>query len=148
MPRENYNYTAINRRKFIVQIAAAAGAAVVLASPLAGLGAGFIPVQERVTVGQIMDMFIKEAPGAPFSSTVDTLKSGSRDVVVTGIVTSMFATVEVIRKAIALNANFIIAHEPTFYNHTDETDWLEKDNVYRYKADLLKKHNIDRKSVV
>ncbi|SDG18100.1 Nif3-like dinuclear metal center hexameric protein [Chitinophaga filiformis] len=140
----------INRRKFIAQVAAAAGSAVVLASPLAGFAAGFAPLtapkpraaQGGITVGQIMDLFIKEAPGAPFSSTIDTLKSGNRDVVVTGIVTTMFATVEVIRKAIALNANFIIAHEPTFYNHTDETTWLEKDDVYRYKADLLKKHNI------
>ncbi|PSL28263.1 Nif3-like dinuclear metal center hexameric protein [Chitinophaga ginsengisoli] len=157
MPRQNYNNISINRRKFIAQITTAAGSAVALASPLGGFAAGFIPMQEwgtvgavgavgavdtGVTVGQIMDMFIKEAPGAPFPNTVDTLKSGSRDVVVTGIVTTMFATVEVIRKAIALNANFIIAHEPTFYNHTDETGWLEKDDVYRYKADLLKKHNI------
>lgn len=140
MPRENN--TSVNRRKFIAQVATATASALAFASPLAGLAAGFMPVQERITVGQVMDMFIKEAPGAPLSNTVDTLKSGSRDVVVTGIVTTMFATVEVIRKAIALGANFIIAHEPTFYNHTDETTWLEKDDVYRYKADLLKKHNI------
>jgi putative NIF3 family GTP cyclohydrolase 1 type 2 len=49
---------------------------------------------------------------------------------------------EVIQKAISLKANFIIAHEPTFYNHQDDTAWLENDKVYRYKADLLKKHNI------
>lgn len=140
MPRENNN--SINRRKFIAQAAIAAGSAFALASPLAGIAAGFMPVQERITVGQVMDLFMKEAPGAPLPETVDTLKSGNRDVVVTGIVTTMFATVEVIRKAIALGANFIIAHEPTFYNHLDETAWLEKDDVYRYKADLLKKHNI------
>jgi putative NIF3 family GTP cyclohydrolase 1 type 2 len=136
------NNTPINRRKFISQVTIATGAAFALASPLTGIAAGFIPVQEGVTVGQVMDLFMKEAPGAPLPDTVDTLKSGNRDVVVTGIVTTMFATVEVIRKAIALGANFIIAHEPTFYNHQDETAWLEKDDVYRYKADLLKKHNI------
>jgi putative NIF3 family GTP cyclohydrolase 1 type 2 len=54
----------------------------------------------------------------------------------------MFATLEVIQKAIALGANFIIAHEPTFYNHLDETNWLENDDVYRYKANLLQKHQI------
>lgn len=140
MPRENNN--SINRRKFIAQAAVAAGSAFALASPFAGIAAGLMPVQERITVGQVMDLFMKEAPGAPLPDTVDTLKSGNRDVVVTGIVTTMFATVEVIRKAIALGANFIIAHEPTFYNHLDETAWLEKDDVYRYKADLLKKHNI------
>lgn len=140
MPRENNN--SINRRKFIEQAAVAAGSAFALASPLSGIAAGFMPVQDRITVGQVMDLFMKEAPGAPLPNTVDTLKSGNRDVVVTGIVTTMFATIEVIRKAIALGANFIIAHEPTFYNHLDETAWLEKDDVYRYKADLLKKHNI------
>jgi hypothetical protein len=36
---------------------------------------------------------------------------------VTGIVTTMFATVAVIEKAAKAGANFIIAHEPTFYNH-------------------------------
>jgi putative NIF3 family GTP cyclohydrolase 1 type 2 len=54
----------------------------------------------------------------------------------------MFATIDIIQKAIALRANFIIAHEPTFYNHQDETAWLEKDEVYQYKANILKQHNI------
>jgi putative NIF3 family GTP cyclohydrolase 1 type 2 len=94
------------------------------------------------TVGQIMDLFISEVPGAPFSQTVDTLKAGSRDLRVTGIVTTMFATIEVIRKAIDLKANFIVAHEPTYYNHLDDTSWLSEDPIYRYKADLLAKHNI------
>ena len=139
MPRENSS--SVDRRTFLTQITVA-GSAILLASPLTAMAAGLLPVKEKITVGQIMDAFIKEVPGGPFSETIDTLKSGNRDVVVTGIVTTMFATVEVIKKAIALNANFIIAHEPTFYNHADETDWLQKDDVYRYKADLLKQHNI------
>ncbi len=98
--------------------------------------------QDAITVGRIMDMFISEVPNAPFDKTVDTLKAGGRDIKVTGIVTSMFATVEVIQKAIALGANFIIAHEPTFYSHLDETSWLENDKVYRNKVNLLNQHNI------
>lgn len=96
----------------------------------------------KITVGEIMDRFISDVPDGPFPQTVDTLKSGSRDQVVTGIVTTMFATITVIQKAIEVNANFIIAHEPTFYNHLDETEWLENDPVYNYKADLLEKHGI------
>lgn len=137
MPRN----TTSSRRTFLTQMTVA-GSAIVLSSPLTAMAAGFVPVKEKVTVGQIMDAFIKETPGAPFTNTVDTLKSGDRDVVVTGIVTTMFATVELIKKAIDLKANFIIAHETTFYNHTDDTSWLENDEVYRYKADLLKQHNI------
>jgi putative NIF3 family GTP cyclohydrolase 1 type 2 len=99
-------------------------------------------VQKPVTVGDVMDLFIKEIPGSPFEKTVDTLKAGDRNQEVTGIITTMFATMDVIKKAIQLKANFIIAHEPTFYNHLDDTSWLEHDEVYKYKADLLKKNGI------
>ena len=126
----------VDRRKFIMTTAKAAGATMLLSGFSSGL------LREQVTVGQIMDTFIKDVPGGPFLKTVDTLKAGNRDIVVTGIVTTMFATIEVIKKAIALNANFIIAHEPTFYNHLDDTKWLENVAVYKYKANLLKEHNI------
>lgn len=131
-----------NRRKFILDLSKVAGLTLLLNNPLTSSASNFFTVKEDVTVGQIIDLFISQVPNAPFPKTVDTLKSGSRDMKVTGIITTMFATIEVIRKAIALNANFIIAHEPTFYNHADETAWLENDDVYRYKADLLKQHNI------
>jgi putative NIF3 family GTP cyclohydrolase 1 type 2 len=131
-----------SRRKFIYNLTKVAGITALSASPVISKASSLLSAQAPVTVGQIMDMFISQIPGAPFSSTVDTLKAGNRDIEVTGIVTTMFATIEVIGKTIALGANFIIAHEPTFYNHQDETTWLANDEVYRYKADLLKQHNI------
>ncbi len=134
------NIPGLNRRKFIGT--AALGSAALLSSPLISSASNFLNTTEPVTVGQVMDLFIKEVPGAPFEGTVDTLKTGSRNMVVTGIVTTMFATIDVIGKTIELGANFIIAHEPTFYNHRDETKWLENDDVYNYKANLLKQHNI------
>jgi putative NIF3 family GTP cyclohydrolase 1 type 2 len=130
----------ITRRKFI-RNAGIATAGITLASPLAGNAARFLKTDDPVTVGQIMDKFIAEV-GVALFPTVDTLKSGSPDTVVTGVLTTMFATIDMIRKAIDLGANFIIAHEPTFYNHEDNTDWLKNDDVYQYKADLLKQHNI------
>lgn len=130
----------VNRRKFITNITKGVGFAVILSSPLVSFASGFL--RTPVTVGEVIDLFKKEVSHEMGADTVDTLKAGNRDIVVTGIVTTMFATIEVIRKAIALGANFIIAHEPTFYNHRDETQWLENDEVYRYKADLLKQHNI------
>jgi putative NIF3 family GTP cyclohydrolase 1 type 2 len=132
----------LSRRKFIYNTAIAAGAGMLLAEPLMSNAVSFVKPAESYTVKQIMDMFIKQIPGAPFPNTVDTLKAGSPDTVVTGIVTTMFATIDIIRKAITLGANFIIAHEPTFYNHTDDTSWLKEDDVYQYKTDLLKQHNI------
>ena len=127
------------RRKFIANIAAL-GSAAVLSQPL--FSRAEKTIAESWTVGQIMDLFIKEVPGAPFATTVDTLKSGSRDTVVKGIVTTMFPTLEIIQKTIDVGANFIIVHEPSFYNHLDETKWLENDEVFQYKKNLLDKHGI------
>jgi putative NIF3 family GTP cyclohydrolase 1 type 2 len=118
------------------------GTSIFLATPALTFAESILKPAGIVTVGQIMDLFIKEVQNAPFEKTVDTLKAGNRDIQVTGILTTAFATIENIKKAIAMRANFIIAHEPTFYNHLDNTDWLEKDEVYQYKLALLKKHNI------
>ncbi len=125
-----------SRRRFLGQMTMAGSAALFAPSLANKLSA------PTWTVGQIMDLFMNEVPGGPMSQTVDTLKAGNRDIVVTGIVTTMFATIDVIRKAVNAKANFIIAHEPTFYNHTDKTDWLEQDPVFHYKQELLAKNNI------
>ena len=129
------------RRKFVSMLTKAVGSGIFLSAPFVS-NAFTGPKKKDWTVGDIMELFIKQVPGATFSNTVDTLKAGSRNTRVTGIVTTMFPTIEIITKTIAVGANFIIAHEPTFYNHLDETNWLENDDVYQYKADLLKKHNI------
>ncbi|WP_057939494.1 Nif3-like dinuclear metal center hexameric protein [Algoriphagus resistens] len=126
-----------NRRTFIRQSSLLASAGLI-AYPFSS----FSTSMKNPTVGEIMDLFITHIPDAPFPGTVDTLKSGSKNQVVTGIVTTMFATITVIRKAIELKANFIIVHEPTFYNHADETEWLEKDPVYQFKRKLLDEHEI------
>jgi putative NIF3 family GTP cyclohydrolase 1 type 2 len=128
------------RRKFVSNLSIATAA--IAATPMISKAGNLFKVGEAVTVGQIMDMFIKTVPDSPFKETVDTLKAGNRDIVVKGIVTAMFPTVEVIRKTIVLNANFILCHEPTFYNHEDDVSWLQDNDVYKYKADLLKQHNI------
>ena len=131
-----------SRRKFIYNVTTAVGAGMILSAPIVSQAAYLTKKPESYTVKQIIDLFMKQVPGAPFPNTVDTLKSGSPDMVVTGIVTTMFATIDVIRKAIGLGANFIIVHEPTFYNHVDATEWIKDDDVLQYKIDLLNKHNI------
>ena len=127
----------VNRRNFLMTTSKVVTGMVLLTSPLS-----LFAQPNQITVGDIMDAFINEVPNAPFKTTVDTLKAGNRDIKVTGIVTTTFATLAVIKKAIELKANFIIAHEPTFYNHLDETEWLNNDKVYQYKATLLQQHGI------
>ncbi|HEX3767982.1 MAG TPA: NGG1p interacting factor NIF3, partial [Puia sp.] len=100
------------RRDFIGNVVKA-GAGGVIANPVLS----HFSLTETLTVSQVIEKIIAEVPGGKLNETVDTLKSGSGDQIVTGIVTTMFATVKVIQAAAKIKANFIIAHEPTFYNH-------------------------------
>ena len=136
LPKEN------SRRKFITHIGIVAGAEVLLSIPFISQASRFLKQDEKITVKQVMDRFIQDVPGGAAIKTVDNLKSGTEDMEITGIVTTMFATIDVIKKAIALGANFIIAHEPTFYSHEDDTSWLKTDPVYQYKSELLKQNKI------
>jgi putative NIF3 family GTP cyclohydrolase 1 type 2 len=98
-------------------------------------------IQDGVSVQQLIDLILKEIPGT-VPNTVDTIKIGDPNQRITGVVTSMFPTIEVIRKTIEQKANFLIVHEPSFYNHQDDTAWLESNEVFKYKKDLLTKNNI------
>jgi putative NIF3 family GTP cyclohydrolase 1 type 2 len=127
---------AVSRRKFI-SLAATAGAG------MAGIVPGNVFAHRKnITIREAIDIIIKSIPVAPVDNTVDTVKAGNPDQVLKGIVATTFATIEVIEKAAALGANFIIAHEPTFYNHRDDTDWLAQDKVWKYKEQLIKKTGI------
>lgn len=95
-----------------------------------------------VTVQDVIGRVLGRATAEPVENTVDTIKVGEADRPVLGIVTTFMATTEVIRKTIGLRADLIITHEPIFYNHADESDWLERDAVYKHKLGLLKDHGI------
>jgi putative NIF3 family GTP cyclohydrolase 1 type 2 len=129
------------RRVFISNLLKAAGASVVLAPIACGAGQPK-PNSKAITVQEIIDLIIKEVPGGARSQTVDTIKSGRGNQQVTGIISTMFATVKVIEEAARRNANFIIAHEPTFYNHTDDKNWVPNNAIVKQKAELLEKHKI------
>ena len=130
------------RRKFISDTLKITGGLTLLSSPAISMAGNILSVKKEFTIREIMDIILREIPGAPFQQTVDTLKSGTPDQKVSGIVTTMFPTVDVIKKAISLNANFIIAHEPSFYNHADDLNWVTSNSVLKQKMELLQKNNI------
>lgn len=74
----------------------------------------------------------------------DEIKCGDPNVECTGIVTALVPTVNVIRKAIELNANLIIVHEPIFYTSLDKGGWYQDfdNDVYDEKRKLLDDHGI------
>jgi len=127
------------RRRFLTSVTGLVGTSMAMTLPHIKL---YGNLWQPFTAKQVIDTIMKEIPGAPFATTVDQLRSGSMDQEVTGIVTTMFPTIEVIEKTAKAGANFIIAHETPFYNNQDETDWLQNDDAYRHKIELLNKHKI------
>ncbi|MGN1344876.1 MAG: Nif3-like dinuclear metal center hexameric protein [Traorella sp.] len=75
-------------------------------------------------------------------TTRDKILWGNPNQELTGIVTCIYPSVDVIRKAIELNANFIITHEACFWNHGDHTDWLTDNKTFQMKTELLDSANI------
>jgi putative NIF3 family GTP cyclohydrolase 1 type 2 len=74
--------------------------------------------------------------------TVDTIKAGDPDTPITGIATTFTATMDVLERAAARKTNLVIAHEPTFYNHLDETAWLGDDPVLERKLAFVREHHL------
>ena len=98
--------------------------------------------QPALTVGQVMDRIQKHL-GVPWRTpTVDTLKAGTPETPVRGIATTMMATFDVLQRADKANCNFVITHEPTFYNHEDAVTALANDPVYAAKRAFLESHGM------
>ena len=79
------------------------------------------------------------------ATTRDQILYGNPDQECTGIVTTCYASVDVIRKAHASGANLIISHEALFWNHGDHTDWLE---AAQNKTFLAKKQLLEETGMV
>lgn len=76
-------------------------------------------------------------PVTGIEETVDTLKTGDPTAEVKGIGVTFLATHNVIKKAVDAGINLLITHEPTFYNHMDETEHLLLNAVYQEKKRLI-----------
>jgi putative NIF3 family GTP cyclohydrolase 1 type 2 len=100
--------------------------------------------QSAVSAQQVIEQ-IKKNSGVPWTSaTVDVFKTGNPETRVTGIVTTMFATMDILKQAVSLGCNLIITHEPTFYNHMDDTSaFIASGNkVYADKRRYIEDHNL------
>lgn len=97
-----------------------------------------------LTARQVVAL-IQQHSGVPWNGpTVDAFKAGDPDTPVTGIAVTMMATFDVLKRASAEGANFIITHEPTFYNHEDKTASFQAagDPVWREKEDFIQRHRL------
>ncbi len=94
------------------------------------------------TAANIIETIIQKTGSRLIPNTVDVIKEGSPGTKVKGIVTTMFATMDVLRQAVDRNCNLIIAHEPLYYNHRDETSELKNDPVFKEKQSYIRDHNL------
>jgi putative NIF3 family GTP cyclohydrolase 1 type 2 len=92
---------------------------------------------QPMTASAVIETIIKQTGSEPVPNTVDVFKSGDPQTPVKGIVTTMFATMDVLKKAVELKCNLIIAHEPVFYNHRDETAQFLNDPVFLEKKKFI-----------
>ena len=96
----------------------------------------------NATAEQVIAGIIKNTLSAVIPNTVDVIKAGDPQTKVTGIVTCMFATMDVLKQAVNKHCNLIVVHEPLFYNHLDETTTLQNDPVYLEKKKFITDNNL------
>jgi len=73
------------------------------------------------------------------SPTCDTVKSGDPEKTVKKVGVTMFATIEVLKKAMEWGADMLIVHEPTYYDHMDV---IKEDPVILAKKELVENSGI------
>ena len=104
------------------------------------------PDHDRTVTAREVVERIKAHVGVPWQKeTVDTFKAGDPDTRITGIAVTMMATFDVLQRAAAAGDNFVITHEPTFYNHLDHFDEIpqkENDAVLAQKLAFIKEHKL------
>lgn len=96
---------------------------------------------EGITARQVIERIQKHVGVEWRKETVDAFKIGNPDTIVKGIATSFSATLDVCQRAHAAGKNLIIVHEPTFYNHNDETASLTGE-VYETKRNFIEKNGL------
>lgn len=98
--------------------------------------------QSYTSAKELTRTIIKKTGATEVPHTVDVIIEGHPDTAVKGIITCMFATMEVLKVAVEKNCNLIITHEPTYYNHLDETKPFQKDSVFLEKQKFIKDHKL------
>ena len=119
------------RREFAVAAAA-------LLAPALGRGQS-----GGLTAGEVVDR-IKKHIGIPWNDKTyrDTFKIGGPSVAVRGIASTFMSTLEVLQRASATGANFVITHEPTFWSDGDVVTDLTNDPLYKLKLEFAHKNNL------
>jgi putative NIF3 family GTP cyclohydrolase 1 type 2 len=96
-----------------------------------------------LTAGEVVSR-VKANLGVAWRDTTyrDTFKFGGPDTEVKGIATTVFCTLDVVRRAAKAGCNMIIPHEDTFWNDRDDVTIAAADPLYTIKVDVMRKNDI------
>src|SRR5258706_16358960 len=118
-------YMSMTRRSLVV-----GGATLAAASRVHG----FAQAGGALTAGDVVER-IKARVGIPWmTETVDRIVAGSPNVRVTGIATTMMATLEVIERAEAAGRRTLVTDRPRFRREKEKAKELSKHPTYGLKG--------------
>jgi putative NIF3 family GTP cyclohydrolase 1 type 2 len=101
-----------------------------------------VSLAQNLTAAEAIHQIQQRYPAALPADTVDTIKAGDSSTRVTGIATTFLDTMDVLREADRRGLNLVITHEPTFYNHRDDTSFFKDDMVYKEKLAFIEQHHM------
>jgi putative NIF3 family GTP cyclohydrolase 1 type 2 len=93
-----------------------------------------------LTAGMVIDRINANVGVPQRPQSVDNLIAGSKETPIKGIATTMMATLDVCKQAVAAGKNMVITHESTFFSHQDTVDQLRENETYLCKRDFLDKN--------
>ena len=134
METQRRNTPGISRRKLLAGSAATAA--------LAAIGSRAAYAADVLTVQQVLERMKLHVGGPWREGGLDRIIAGSAETEVKGIATTMMATFDALKDAVASGTNLVITHEPTFWSHQDTIAELADDPLYRRKAEYIREHNL------
>jgi putative NIF3 family GTP cyclohydrolase 1 type 2 len=96
----------------------------------------------RPTARQVVERIQKNV-GVPWrAQTVDTFKAGNPDAPIKGIATCFMSTLDTLQRAVIADKDFIVTHEPTYWNAPDNLKGVTDDPLYKQKTEFIDKNHL------
>ena len=97
---------------------------------------------ENPTATAVIDLIIKNTGIPPLANTGDIIRGGNPETPITGIITTMFPTMDILKEAVAKNCNLIISHEPLYWSSRENTELYANDPVFIEKQKFINDNNL------
>jgi putative NIF3 family GTP cyclohydrolase 1 type 2 len=96
------------------------------------------------TATEVIDLIIKQT-GVPVRETTgDIIRGGNPNTPITGIITTMFPTMDILKEAVARKCNLIISHEPLYWSSRENSEQLAgaNDPIFLEKQKFINDNNL------